>query len=373
MRYRLLILIGLLLSLATLTPCATAVSANETTAATTPSDSVNPNHTAEEKIWKRHQDLVFQALTASANPRDWALAAIVETSGLDANGQRERAALIERAANAAPDDALVQWIALLQRDAKYASPTDVDSLQVLQRLEPDNATVWLETLDRAALRKDTAAIDAALDRMAASTRVNAHNVDLMKALVAIYQQYPVPAEYSALVNASEHPYMTPDAWPYAAAIIVSVAIALPSYEHLVRACRVNPATGQNLWRQDDCASIGRLLAARGSTMIDNRIGFSLLRISHTFNDQDIANARALDWIWTGQGISLIDKSVPDMIARTIDWMNTGSEIGSIRRAVVRNGGTLLPPADWVDKGSPFSEQRFKNDARYATERAEQPF
>jgi hypothetical protein len=110
------------------------------------------------------------------------------------------------------------------------------------------------------------------------------------------------------------------------------------------------------------------MAGRADTVIANRLGMAVLRVSNTFSDDDVRLAREVDWVLerssTAMGAleSSQDPSVGDaLVTYMTDWFATGNEIEAMRRAIVRSGSAATPPDDWVDKMSPFSEERLQRD------------
>jgi hypothetical protein len=231
---------------------------------------LDPDVAAAEKLWRAYQASIFQELSASPDPHDWALATLVHVDFEYETDTSERNSLITRAAAALPDDALVQWIALQAGQDKTASPTADAALRALQKLEPDNAAVWNQELVRAMKSKSVAAQDAALVRTATSTKFDTHLAESLKRLLDTYHRHPVPDEYVHLVSRSNPGLAGQDMANFAAAM-TTYAMSLPAFQHLVNACRLNPATGENASRASDCAAIGRSMATRGDTLIANRI------------------------------------------------------------------------------------------------------
>ncbi len=324
----------------------------------------DPQVEAAQKAWSDYRAAIFEALRSSPVPRDWALATVAHLDfGAQGDTQRgEREALLDRAVKAAPDDALVLWIALIQARTASATSTSPSPLQRLQQLEPDNAYVWLENLIPAQKRRDSAAVDEALQRMSVSTRFDGHFADLSQALLATFQRFPLPA--SLPVDSDPAKLV-----PYAYAASIAGALAIPAFQDLITACRVDPDTGANAQRSGDCAATGRLMAMRGDTLIVNHIGMTLLRVSRTFGDDDVALARTQDWqreqfstkLMAPVGTPDQASSADEMIAYVTDLIQSSSEIEAMRRAVARTGAALTPPDEWIDKQSPYSEDRLRQD------------
>ncbi len=106
------------------------------------------------------------------------------------------------------------------------------------------------------------------------------------------------------------------------------------------------------------------MAEHSSTLIGNRIGLAMLRVSGAYTEADIQRARQQDWIWRRwqRASSSADPfSTDEFIALTNDECATGSEFEAARRAVARAGDALVPPSDWVDDYSVFSAERLAAD------------
>lgn len=334
---------------------------------------------AARAIWRKHQQDMFDALSASDSPRDWMVAALIDFFPADAVQLRQQRMLIARATDMAPDDVLVQWITALQLEVpkdRILSDSGALALQRLQTLEPDNAMVWLLVLNQAAKANDTLGVDAALVHMAAATRADLHWAGVMKTIMDAYQRYPVPDDYMAYASKLDNDYPLKLATPYTVAGSIGVITMIPGYVYLMRSCGINPATGQHAWRDEDCAAVGRLLAAKGDTTVTNHLGYDVLRVSHTYNGKDVANARVLDWLGYQQiqiergkkGSAMERQNV-----RVSNWIVAGNELDSIRYEVAAQGMQLTPPSDWVDTASPFSAARLRDDARYPTENISQSY
>lgn len=245
--------------------------------------AVDPQAAAIEKAWKDYQASIFDSLSHSADPRDWALATLVHVGSTDPATLREDSALIARAAARSPGDALVQWIAV-QTTKKSAPATWANALAALQRLEPDNAAAWNEDLMLAAEAKDADAVDAALARMAAGARFDIHWVDAMKALSEAYNRLPPPADYIRLIS-NGNPGFSEQGFAGVIAAAATAAMSIPALQHVVNVCRAGSSARSDA-RAAACAAVGRLMASRGDTLIINRIGYAVMRVSRTFTEED---------------------------------------------------------------------------------------
>lgn len=314
--------------------------------------------------WHKYQDAMFESLSSSSNPRDWAVATMASTWPLDEVGNLapgKHDDLIERAMRALPDDVPVQWIAM-----NHGPATHDAALQALHALEPDNAAVWNEDLIAATKRNDHAGISTALTKMSGSRRFDVHYADLLKAATEAFLRNPVPQTHDVAANGGNPP--SKDDLAYTNAMTITATSALPAFQHLVNACRIDPASGKNSEHAADCAAIGRLMAEHGDTLVANRIGTAVLRVSHTYTDDDLKVARNVDWVYQKTTDALTKQTdadtAKDFAVRYRDWIETGNEVESMRRALVRQGTAPTPPEDWVDRLSSFSAERQRTDAAW---------
>jgi hypothetical protein len=105
------------------------------------------------------------------------------------------------------------------------------------------------------------------------------------------------------------------------------------------------------------------------------IGFSVLRVSHTFTDGDVRDARDLEWVyekWPQRGLKEHEDpsilSDPEFGKEIVDYskdsLESGHEIDAARRSLIWANIPVVAPDDWVDKSPRFSEERIAGDADY---------
>jgi len=333
--------------------------------------AIDPASAQLAEIEKTYHAKLVRTLSESADPRDWALASLI--GGEDKPGA---VSLSARAAAAAPNDALVQWIALTRSDDDASANTHGESAAArLQAIEPGNVNVWMYPLIRASRQHEEVAVDEAMQHMARSTYTDEHWYDAQKALIRVFQQHPLPDAYfktaSSMASDPAMPMLTPESAPYVGSLAITAAMNLPAYQSLVNACKPRTDFQPSAARIGSCEEIGRVMATKGSTLIANRIGFALLRVSRTYTDDDVRIARSQDWIWEkSAALSTAEHlSAAKLIARTDDQNTAGNELEAMRRELVRANISAYPPADWVDTRSPFSPERLQQD-RAAAARAE---
>ena len=312
------------------------------------------DQTVEQRAYRDYRLSVFDSLSASADPRDWALAAHIGMFPMrvDSGNYADDAArrnLIARAVNAAPDDALVQWLAVLYgHDSEDAAPTRLSgTLQTLLRLEPNNAAVWYEALTQAWHSHDEAAVDDVLAHMATSTDYNDHYVDFITLWQRVFARYPMPERLLDAQSNGKHHSATEVQFSSAAA--QAAATAMLSLTGLMKVCKLNVETGGNWARRGYCADIGHLMTHQARTAISLAIGFAALRISGSASQEDEREARDYYWMYE-QYIKLAQNDSSSDVedeSYLVDWLSTGNEIEALRRRVLRAGISPTPPPDWV--------------------------
>ncbi len=352
--------------------CAVALTALACFSNAVPAKDVDDVPSPDRKAWMAYQQNMFDALSTSQDPHDWVIASIIHFAGSSASERKAGGDLLERAAQALPDDAPTQWLAIQLCPTVKTPPVCDSAMTTLERIEPDNAAVWLQALNRAALLRDVVGVEVALERMAASTHFDDHLLDFQKRLVVVYQRFPPTSAMSDDLHRLRAGFSEAN-FGYVAAIAITNAMMLPTYQHLIRACTIDAELGLHVERSADCAKVGRMLGLHGPNLVANRIGFAVLRVSRTWNDADVQAAREVDWAWMQAPRPNVSHSATVGMQYEQDWANSGSEIGALRLAMSREGVATLPPADWVDNSSPFSEKRLADDRRYAAEHAANPF
>lgn len=290
--------------------------------------------------YKSFESSLDTAMRSGSHPLDWALAASGSpkpSRTIGATTARSDGDLF-RAAQAAPNDALVQWLV-----ANYADTTTPEgaahraaAIEALTRIEPENGAVWMQALADAARRGDTAGVDAALVRMAEARSFDDHFVDIAHAWLDVYDRHPPPASLAS------------DGYDagFVAAFAKAAATAIPAYNPLVLACK-EPAN-----RAADCALAGRLMLEHANSLVARAIGFALLHTVDAATDADREMRRTLDWYaanaMRGSGE---DGNARDALAYENDWRRMNDETEVRKSAIRRAGLPIEPPADWTAHAS----------------------
>lgn len=288
-----------------------------------------------EAAYAKFQASLDTALRSSSHPRDWALAAFsnphpeltIGAASPTVDGD------LFRAQQAAPGDALVQW--LVANNAGDAAQATA-AIDALTRIEPDNAAPWMLALAAATRRGDVAAVDDALARMAESRRFDDHFADTVHAWISVYDRYPPPS-----APADESYGYDPG---FVAAFAHAAAVAMPSYQHIVAACKPSAEPEIGVHRAQRCEKTGHLMLYRGTTLIARRIGFVLVRNLGVLDDADRAADRDLDWYRFNGATE--EPSIIDALAHEDDWRRLDSEIEVIRNRLRRSHLPTSAPDGW---------------------------
>lgn len=314
----------------------------------------------EDAASQRHAMEFTRRLADSAAPRDWALAAQIWIEGnTDVATQAARhGVLLRKAAEAAPDDRLVQalWAAAPEQGSgcEQRKPCP-ERAMAFARLEPDNGAAWMPVLEQAWRAKDSRAVDAALARMAVASRYDDLFVEATVAWVDAYRRFPLPV---ALLRKWKLDLADPSlvASPESASVLLgfarSAAMAAGSMGAM-RACDVEQNPGASEARFADCARVGRLMRDAGTTMMGRQLGMAFLRVSGSVTPADEAANRIAAWKvqqFIGQSRSLSDPRT--VLAYYADLKATGNELRAQELLLGRAGIAIEPPAGWTRPALP---------------------
>lgn len=345
-----LILAGLLAASAAAAPAAPAAAAS----APAPQSVQGAAQAADQAAYQAALHQLLDTLRTSASPRERALAAqllmVVPAADGNVAGATEEAqsgALLRAAAQAAPDDALVQslWANADPRlsgcDVKDPCPQRADALA---RVQPDNAVAWIPAVDAAWQRKDATGIDAALAKMANARGYDDFLGQALKAWMDIYTRYPLPVPTSD----PEAARFGPRATAFVAALAMASATTLPPFDKVVKSCQREMHPDAPKSRLRDCAQIGRTLLVHGDSLLGRMIGRALLRVSGQATPADIEPARVAQWqqeMWGKLSAAHTEPAQLDAVAA--DWARADNEIEVMQMQLQRAGIPLTPPTGWT--------------------------
>lgn len=301
----------------------------------------------------------MRSLRTSADARDRALATQMTfmTDFFDAHepapvDRTARSAMLRDAAEAVPDDALVQWF--------WANASSEDSgcdpsspcphrTEALAHLQPENGSAWLPVFNAAWKANDIPAAESALAQMAVATHFEDQMGPALKAWMDVYRRYPMPN--AAVARNSAGAALDVQTINFTSSMAFAAAAAIPAYQSLMQACSHEKHPDASALRFHDCAQVGRTMLTHSTTLLSSMIGRSVLRVSGQATSQDLANARVATWRYE-QWTKLLQGRDEDSDLKTVmaDWLETNDETKVMQRRLLRAGMSLTPPPDWQRHG-----------------------
>lgn len=352
-------------------------------AATTATDSataVKAESDPEMAAFKRQYAAYFkiesalaQRLRESDSPRDWALSSqlsivealssqlsIADDDQSQALAIEKRGALLRKAAEASPDDVLVQWLwanaSANENGCNESSPCPDYELGPSRR-EPDNVAAWLPALTtvRSDCDYDEASdvkADRILEHMAAATRYDAHDGIAMTAWMDVFRRFPELIE--------ERKRLLSGFWTIEATRFEeskerarSVELALNTLRGICdREAELAKGRHPDPQRFLNCAVIGRRLLETSTSAAGAEAGIALLRTSGHAVGADFERARIAHWQQymadrlmrnrAAQRRKLYTAQVKDLR----DLAQDGNELRVVRERLAQAGVPLTPPTRW---------------------------
>lgn len=268
---------------------------------------------------------VRAALAQSADPRDRTLA--------EANGDATDVPALQEAAKIGADDALVQWLAASHLAEVHAITASNASLARLERIEPDNAAVWMLALALANDRRDASAQDRVVTGMIESTRFDDPADQLMHVWLDGWDRFAPQNSESGFAAVSKQ---------------VEASMG-PGIGYLAQACPRGVAKTGNL--RAACAHVGSLMLQQGTSFRTRFLGVVILQNldgrvatsnpNYAMSDADRAAMRLTDWY---QFAYRHDPTASD--DHEADWRELPNWVAIARRSLERAGLPSAPPADW---------------------------
>lgn len=266
--------------------------------------------------------------------------------------------LIARAQQAAPDDALVWWIAATQCRPTGAHCEDAQAAARAQlaRIDPDNVSTWLLEMAHAYQTDDRDGTRAALAKAAAASHYNDHLIDAVVMLADQFEAHPMPSampDAQRAGNVSSAREARTSAWAIAAALV------MPALQPVLRVCTPDkkPVGDPITYRQ--CLDVAQSLAV-GSSLIGSSIGVAIEArlLKGTAREAEAeSRRRALSWLMANQMVigseDAVDVRSNDESAYFMELRRTRSESQALASRMKAHQIPLEPPADWkgprVDK------------------------
>lgn len=317
---------------------------------------VEPIHaageTAAEQVlddYTRTQQALFDALREDPSPRVQVLArSVYLDEDAAANALRpKRADVASRAAQLAPDDAFVQWIAASGGNyySSQCGPTQWPVAEVanLTRLEPDNAGALLYGVALAQVQGNAEALDASLARMAAATQATDHSGEEIALWRQLHASTPAMRQSEPFIQSTDEKIRTDAAaWLFAwqRAEFRSSSSAASAVQ---AACKPDAQSERTWQRLGWCADAGRLLASSGNSFALRELGLKLL--DATGNDSADLKHRS-EWMKANEASPRALSNDKELEAALRDWRGSPSDITATERRMARLGIPPDAPAGW---------------------------
>jgi len=266
--------------------------------------------------------------TEAAMARDWE------------SWQRETQRASQRAAELAPDDAGVTWLAAnlcVGGDACRALWSRAETLA------PDNMAVWIAATGKAG--GDPEALDRAIERAAAAPRYDMHEDLMVEAVTNAYASMPRPA---ACANAEAR---AADSRQYGstqeltgldhALVIANGTRSLPAYRMLLQRCKPGSGGFEEGTTTAACAIVFRRLA-EGDTLHERLLALpALIELTRDEADGRAVRERYRETLW------IQDQLGSAMSAQSIRIEDNALGEAMAMEARMREAGRWPPPDDWL--------------------------
>ncbi|MGY0633508.1 hypothetical protein [Luteimonas sp. A478] len=307
-----------------------------------PAGQVDVQAIAAERVWRNYQQRTAVLLAASGQPRDLALAAILQDmANIDAEGRiggdATTAGWRQAAAQKAGTDVIAN--SMLMMGAEAGGVLREQAARRWAQAEPDNIAPLL-LLEGGA--------EMALARARDLRRFDLHMYDQVRWIQsALLRHPPSAAERSVLMGEGG----TVEELAADSAMALWAAVAIPSLQPLTYACGDGTALRSVPARAADCAHIARILVGFSDTSLGRMLGIGMLeRMAGNASERAEAQAlrRRMDWQmseWGRIASSQERDGVPQFVRLLAD-PQVRTEQDLIERILAEAGVPLEPPAGW---------------------------
>ncbi|MEO6968137.1 MAG: hypothetical protein ABI132_06745 [Rhodanobacteraceae bacterium] len=253
--------------------------------------------------------------------------------------------LAERAAQAPDAGSGVTWIRLTDCDPKASDCPNADMFAQLQSQAPDNAAVWMLTMDDAAGKNDAAGERDALSKAAASTKYDDYFGVGLQALAASVVTLPPRPETMTGAEPGE------PSTPAGVQLLIAFGIAnqhpQPSLKPLLEMCDVDKAAKDNALKTD-CLKTAHNLELGGSPLgraVGMHLHGELDPSAKAATDRDSLN---LAWQLQNYGALGFNALGDDNLAQKLlaGARNGGTELGLVLSSLRENGVATEAPDGW---------------------------
>lgn len=317
-----------------------------------------------EQALKAYADSAIETFAASASARErWIAGLMLADKAMRGGALDEAAAALNTRAqtlfdsaleDAAKDTTLLFWVLFDppvrgQQDGAVWAQARLQILTQLQRLEPDNAVVWLANLPR---RDEPDAIPMASDMLAqaaAGKRFDTHFVSSMGALLDAFEHVPVPKDWPDTRQLPGWEKVRPEDVRVIMAVGVGSALAMPYLVGVQSWCDGNSAVQPWL---GDCRKLAQTMVERSDSIVPYSLALALIGKLHAADSAHARRAvvlrRELAWV-VEQGMQQVGpgKPVAFSVWRELWQAPQATELTVARGLVAAQGLPADPPDDFV--------------------------
>lgn len=302
-----------------------------------------------------------RTLMLSQNPRDQLAAAMIapgvepSQSGPTVDStSADATAAFAAARRLGPDDRLVAWLEAvdcpLAGVGVGAGCEPAAAAARLQRLEPDNAAVWIYALDGAVSDADEASIDRLLSRAAAAShyRIPFGEIGLLLTRTLLEVDSPAMTPQVAHAMGSDLDLgraARAEDLAGVQAMAIAAAVALPAHQPLQRLCIGADGKPGQAGRLPTCIAIYALMAQDGLLTTQSIALTNLVRLTadSAAGPQWRERLRHMHWIQS-QGIEAMGVGLPEGYLQSVWRLGELPAIEGLLRAA---GVPTAPPPDWL--------------------------
>lgn len=335
------------------------------TPAPAPANSVEmPLEQRLEWAMKAYADAAIETFARSSSPRERWIAGLMladkamrggaSPEATEAMNARAQALFEGVTADAAKDSTLLFWVLFDppvrgQQEGAVWAQARLKVLTDLQRLEPDNAVVWLANLPR---RDDPGAIPIAIDMLAqaaAAKRFDTHFASSMRALLSAFERVPLPKDWPDTRQLAGWEKVKPEDVRIIMAVGVGSALAMPYLVGVQWWCDGNSA--EHPWLPD-CRKLTQTMIERSDAIVPYSLALALSGKLHAADSAQAQRAvvlrRNLAWV-VEKGMQQVGPGQP--VAFSV-WRKAWSkpqatELSVARDLVAAQGLPPEPPDDFV--------------------------
>lgn len=333
--------------------------------ATTSANSVElPLEQQVERAMTAYADAAIEAFAASTSARErWISGMMLADKALRSGASDEDAAALNARAqslfdsaraDAGKDPTLLFWVMFDppvrgQSDSQAMAQARLQVLAQLQRLEPDNAVVWLANLPARDLPGSIPIAIEMLARAAAAKRFDTHFAATMQALLSAFGRVPLPIGWPDTRQLKGWEQVEATDVQVIMAVGVSSAMAMPYLVGIQWWCDGNSA--EHPWLPD-CRKLVQTMTERSDSIVPHSLALALAGKLHGADSAEAARAqvqrRELAWL-IENGMQRVGPGQPVTFSEWRKaWMKPGASELSVSRAMLAAQGLpATPPEDFV--------------------------